>query len=98
GPLMTRGRNPSVGTTISGGVVSVRINSSFESLQRAKEELDRTVDACREALGDLVYGCDEQTLESRAVKALRLHTPVQTLVTAESCTGGLLAKMITDVP
>ena len=98
GPQMMRGRNPSVGTTVSGGVVSVRINASFESLQGAKEELDRTVHACHEALGDLIYGRDEQTLQSGVVTSLVNETPTPTLTTAESCTGGLLAKMITDVP
>src|SRR5207247_1728096 len=98
GELMRRGRNPSVGTTVSGGVVSVRINSSFESVTRARDELARTVHACDDALGDLIYGHDEQTVESTVVRQLSNRAPVQTVATAESCTGGLLAKMITDVP
>jgi nicotinamide-nucleotide amidase len=97
GELMKRGRNPSVGTTISGGVVSVRINAHFESVARAKEELDKTAHACHQNLGDLIFGRDEQTLQGAVVKALANLTPVETIATAESCTGGLLAKMITDV-
>jgi nicotinamide-nucleotide amidase len=105
GDLMDRRRNPSVGTTVSGGVVSVRVNSYFESRERALEELEKTVAACRERLGELIYGEEEQTLAEVVAKllrsdavpeALRFYQPVVT--TAESCTGGLLAKMLTDIP
>jgi nicotinamide-nucleotide amidase len=95
GELMRRDRNPSVGTTVSGGVVSLRINSRFDSADKAREELEKTVDACRTALGDLIYGEDDQTL-STAVARL-LTEKKQTVTTAESCTAGLLAKMLTDV-
>ncbi|HEX8340716.1 MAG TPA: nicotinamide-nucleotide amidohydrolase family protein [Tepidisphaeraceae bacterium] len=102
GPLMQRGRNPSVGTTVSGGAVSLRINARFDSVARAQAEMDDTVAACRAACGDLIYGEDGQSL-AEAVAALLLSradvaagAPV-TVATAESCTGGLLAKMLTDV-
>jgi nicotinamide-nucleotide amidase len=104
GDLMTRGRNPSVGTTVSGGAVSLRINARFESVAKAQEEIDRTIAAVRGACGDLIYGEDGQTL-AEAVAALLVarggdnaaRGPI-TVATAESCTGGLLAKMLTDVP
>ena len=97
GELMKRGRNPSVGTTVSGGVVSLRVNASFPAQQQACGELDRTVAACRAALGDLVYGQDDETLAG-AVAKLLLESPKKlTVTTAESCTGGLLAKMLTDI-
>jgi nicotinamide-nucleotide amidase len=96
GPRMMRGRNPSVGTTISGGVVSVRINSSFPSASEASDRLRETEAACREALGDLVYGADEESLAEVVAKLLLEKKLVVT--TAESCTGGLLAKYLTDIP
>ena len=95
---MRRDRNPSVGTTVTGGVVSLRVNARFDSMQRAGDELDRTVRACHDALGDLIYGRDDQTLQGWLVERLRTSTPPETVATAESCTGGLLAKMITDIP
>jgi nicotinamide-nucleotide amidase len=98
GPQMMRGRNPSVGTTVSGGVVSVRINSSFASHEEAASELASTEAACRAALGDLVYGADEDSLQDVVGRMLIEHAPGKTVVTAESCTGGLLAKMFTDKP
>jgi nicotinamide-nucleotide amidase len=105
GELMDRRRNPSVGTTVSGGVVSVRINSYFTSRDQALAELENTAIACRQRLGDLIYGQDEETLAELVAKLLRsaavpeqlrFYQPV--LATAESCTGGLLAKMLTDIP
>jgi nicotinamide-nucleotide amidase len=94
GELMKRGRNPSVGTTVAGGVVSVRVNSYFESRERAIEELEKTVAACREKLGDLIYGRDDETLAT--VLAAMLKDSGKRVSTAESCTGGLLAKYLTD--
>jgi competence/damage-inducible protein CinA-like protein len=99
GDLMDRGRNPSVGTTVSGGVVSVRITARFPAPDRARTELDHTAAQCRQLLGDLVYGVDEQTLATVLADLLtRDPQNIQSVATAESCTGGLLAKMLTDVP
>lgn len=95
GDLMRRDRNPSVGTTVANGVVSLRVNARFDSRDAAEAELDRTANACHEALGDLIYGQDGQTLPEIVNEALKRKG--QTVTTAESCTGGLLAKMITDV-
>lgn len=97
GNLMRRDRNPSVGTTVSGGVVSLRINSRFTSIDEAEKQLEATEAACREALGDLIYGQDEQTL-AEVVAQMLLKSPGITVTTAESCTGGLVAKMLTDTP
>lgn len=97
GELMRRDRNPSVGTTVSGGIVSLRINARFASVVHASEELARTEAECRSALGNLVFGHDEQTLQEAVLQLLAQATPAPTVTTAESCTGGLLAKMLTDV-
>ncbi|HEV8379563.1 MAG TPA: nicotinamide-nucleotide amidohydrolase family protein, partial [Tepidisphaeraceae bacterium] len=48
------------------------------------------------ALGDLIFGADEQTLAQVVGELLREQK--KTVTTAESCTGGLLAKYLTDVP
>ncbi|HWE04999.1 MAG TPA: nicotinamide-nucleotide amidohydrolase family protein, partial [Tepidisphaeraceae bacterium] len=101
GNLMQRDRNPSVGTTVTGGVVSLRINARFSSSLEAQTELQATEAQCRSALGDLIYGADLQTLPAVVAQLLRAdadairHAPA--VSTAESCTGGLLAKMLTDV-
>ncbi|MBC7785369.1 MAG: competence/damage-inducible protein A [Burkholderiales bacterium] len=95
GELMKRGRNPSVGTTVSHGVVSLRVNARFESPARAHEEMEQTVKACRTVLGDLIYGEDGDSLSQRVAELLTASG--KTVATAESCTGGLLAGSLTDL-
>ncbi|MGA2500410.1 MAG: competence/damage-inducible protein A [Tepidisphaeraceae bacterium] len=102
GDLMNRGRNPSVGTTVSGGIVSVRINARFPGDDEARRQIEATETLCRQRLGTLVYGADEQTLP-QAVLALLEERSIASgrsvsVTTAESCTGGLIARYITDVP
>jgi len=98
GGLMDRTRNPSVGTTVSAGIVSLRINSRFDTPARAQAELQQTEALCRGAMGDLIYGADEQTLPQVMARMLLSSSRPMELTTAESCTGGLLAKMLTDIP
>jgi nicotinamide-nucleotide amidase len=103
GALMARDRNPSVGTTVSEGQVSLRVNARFPSAAEAGARLAETVEACRAALGDLVYGEDDDDLPHVVGGLLRARRdePADagvTVATAESCTGGLLAKLLTDVP
>jgi nicotinamide-nucleotide amidase len=52
--------------------------------------------AVRAALGDQIFGVDKDEL-SEVVGAL-LRERKQTLATAESCTGGWIGKLLTDVP
>ena len=96
GPLMDRSRNPTVGTTVSAGIVSVRINARFPTKDEAQRQLDATTQDCHRALGDLIFGADDQSLAE--VVAQLLASSRKTVTTAESCTGGLLAKYLTDVP
>lgn len=48
------------------------------------------------AIGRSVYGHGDEPLEVRVLDAARAHG--LTIGTAESCTGGLIAKRLTDVP
>lgn len=96
GDLMARDRNPLVGTTVSDGVISARIRSEFHTVEQADRELEDTARQIHEALGLLVFGRDDQTLPDVIHQLLQRNG--QTLATAESCTGGLLGKMLTDPP
>ena len=98
GPLMKRGSNPSVGTTVANGIVSLRVNARFPSLAEAQEQMEKTTAGCESALGNLIFGRDEKTLPHAIADLLRLGEKKLTVSTAESCTGGLLAKMLTDLP
>lgn len=96
GVLMDRRRNPLVGTTVSGGVVAVRVRSEFPMLDQAQREMDDTLDQVENALGAFVYGRDEASLSQALLDLCKQQR--RTLTTAESCTGGLVGAMITDTP
>jgi len=71
------------------GEVDVRIIGERAALDQA----DQIV---RAELGDSIFTTGDETLEEVLVKALTKKK--RTLATAESCTGGLLANRITNVP
>jgi nicotinamide-nucleotide amidase len=96
GELMRRDRRPTVGTTASAGVVTVRIRSDFPTAAEAERELAATVQEAERRLGDVVFGRGDVTLAQAVGEQLRRRG--KTLVTAESCTGGLVGKLLTDVP
>jgi nicotinamide-nucleotide amidase len=100
--LMRRDRNPSVGTTVSNGYVSLRINAYYNSREEAAEQLAKTEQQARVALGDLIWGEENDTLQQVIARLLSDHPLARqwapAVCTAESCTGGLVAKMLTDVP
>ena len=95
GELMDRKRNPLVGTTVAEGLVSVRVRSEFDDPQKAESELDYTIALVERALGPVVIGRDTQTLQAALVELLTAKNA--TVATAESCTGGLIAKSLTEV-
>lgn len=94
GPLMQRGREPSVGTTASDGIVSIRVRATGEA-SAARAALDATVAECRARTGAIIFGSDGESLA--AVVGGMLAARGATLATAESCTGGLLGAFITEV-
>jgi nicotinamide-nucleotide amidase len=93
---MVPGRNPTVGITASRGVITVRAVARGISEAEAKNRLVEDLAVIRDRLGRAVYGTDDETLES--VVARLLVAGGKTIATVESCTGGLLAKRLTDVP
>ena len=93
GDLMDRRRNPTIGTTVSGGLCSVRIRSEHADAARARAELDDSIGLVESALGDAAFGRDDDTLEQ--VVQQMLIDGGHTVATAESCTGGQLAARLT---
>jgi nicotinamide-nucleotide amidase len=94
--LMRPGRNPAVGTTARQGVIGIRVQSRGSDVEQARRLLNEDITELQKRLGVLVFGRDEQSLAS--VVADLLTEQGKTVATAESCTGGLIAKMLTDVP
>ncbi|MDH7598368.1 MAG: competence/damage-inducible protein A [Sedimentisphaerales bacterium] len=94
GPLMERGRNPLVDCTASYGQVTLYVTAVAEDIQQARSLAEADEAAIRDRLGCAIFGTDDQTLP--AVVGMGLSSRGKTLALAESCTGGLVAKLITD--
>ncbi len=75
------------------GEVDVRLAKCGCGAQEDVSEAERIV---RSAMGDYIYGADDESLEQTLIR--RLTERKQTLALAESCTGGYLAHRLTNVP
>ncbi len=96
GAAMQRGRNPLVNCTVHNGIITLEVVATASDQGQARKMAEQAEHALRAALGKLVYGRDDQTLAE--VVGEGLARTGQTLAVAESCTGGLLAELITDIP
>ena len=96
GDRMQRGCNPLINCTVSEGVITLQMVASAESSHAAEAMLDDQRRQLEGLLGTLVFGRDEDTLEDVVGRLLRKQK--KTVAVAESCTGGQVAKMLTDVP
>lgn len=94
--LMTPGRNPEVGLTAELGVIGVRMSAAAATRDEAAVLLNQTEADIRGRLGEVVFGSNGDTLSS--VVGELLASTGQTLATAESCTGGLIGELLTDMP
>ncbi len=88
--------DPTIATYAAEGVVRVRLATRAGSAGEAEEKFAPVLEELQNLLGDGIFGYDDDTL-SGAVGGM-IAKRGMTLALAESCTGGLLAKMFTDVP
>ncbi len=87
---------PQAATYAGDGELFVRVSSRAENPEKARQMALPLQNAICEKLGPVVYGIDVPSLEH--VVVARLEKSGQSIATAESCTGGLLAGRITAVP
>ena len=89
------GDPPGVDTTICASRAEIEVLVRYEPAR--EEDAARIVDGLRARFGDGVYAADdERRLEEHVVDALRERG--LTLGTAESCTAGLVAARVANVP
>jgi nicotinamide-nucleotide amidase len=96
GDLLERGRNPLINITVGSGVITLHVVASAKTKKQADQMAKSEIDYLRSLLGNLIFGFDDQTLPEVVGHWLMKHR--KTITVAESCTGGLLTKLITDVP
>lgn len=91
-----RSANPTVAPYASPGEVKLRLTaraSSAEEAQALFQPLEQEIVA---RVGEYMYGSGDDTLEAVVGRLLRDNK--KTVAVAESCTGGLIAKRLTDIP
>ncbi len=89
-----RGAGVEIGTQASLDGITLTFRAQPDEESRARlAELEELV---RDILGTKIYGSEDDTLSGMVGMLLRDRN--MTIATAESCTGGLLAKRLTDQP
>ena len=95
GPIMQRDRNPLINCTVEFGVITLHIIATAEDKNKAQQMAKNDEESLRKQLGDLIYGTGDQSLAE--VVGEELVREGKTLALAESCTGGTLARLLTDI-
>jgi len=93
--LIRRGRQPSVGITVSGATITLRITARGEHAEACLRSMEPTAATIYECLGELVFGEEDDELADAVARLLKERD--QTLATAEWGTGGLIAHWLNDV-
>lgn len=89
--------NPTIAPYAKIGEVHLRITAKASSEKEARKLMKPVVKELRNRFGDNIYTLDEkETLAENVLKLLKEKE--LTLTTAESCTGGMLAARLTDIP
>lgn len=88
--------NPTVATYAKRDAVDVRITAKAATTDDARAMVESVERQVRATLGQHVFGIDDQTPQSVALDMVMARG--LTLATMESCTGGLLSSLITDIP
>jgi nicotinamide-nucleotide amidase len=93
---LLKSANPSVGVYARADGVHLRIAAKAATAEKARGLIRPVEEEARRILGPAVWGADDDTLAGAIGEILKEQR--LTLATMESCTGGLLASTITDVP
>ncbi len=93
--LMNSLTNPTAAPYAKEGECEVRVTASAATEEEAYAMIAPVVEEIKGVLGDMVYGIDVASLEEVVVH--KLIERGLTVACAESCTGGLVQKRITDI-
>jgi len=78
------------------GVIKLRLTGSGDNGPEVRQAVEEQVRKLYEIIPDVIYGENEVTLEETV--GILLQNNKLTVSTAESCTGGKIASLITSVP
>jgi len=78
------------------GVIKLRLTATGSNKEQMVQILDRQTQELYNAIGDFIFADREESLETTVGRLLRGKK--MSLSTAESCTGGKIASLITSIP
>ena len=93
---LLQGMNPTIGILAKPGEIHLRITARARDTRTALELIRPLEEKISERLKSYIFGTDGDTLEGVVGNLLTLKG--LTLAVAESCTGGLLAHRLTNIP
>lgn len=93
---MNRLQNPTLAPYAKSGELELRITAKAHTEAEAEALIAPVEEEVRKILGNKVYGVNVDSLEQVCLELLREKG--LTVGTAESCSGGLVAKRLTDLP
>ncbi|WP_424765723.1 competence/damage-inducible protein A [Paenibacillus sp. sgz302251] len=88
--------DPTIAPYAKEGEVAIRISTKAATATEADQKIDATVKKIKERIGEFLYSQQDIPLEAEVVGLLRASQ--RKLASAESCSGGLFAELITNVP
>ena len=95
-PLIDGQTDPTIATYAKEGECSLRIASKRATKKEAAAAVDRMIEDVNQLIGEYIYSYDdEELIEVVGKLLLKKHITVSC---AESCTGGLFAAALTDIP
>jgi len=94
--LMVDGRNPAVGITASSGLLTVRVAARGDDAMEAEARCAADVAELRSRLGSDLVTEGDQPMQGALIQLLQQRR--LTIAVAESCTAGMLASALGDVP
>jgi nicotinamide-nucleotide amidase len=94
--IFEKSSNPTVGVLAHWEGVDIRLSAKAESEAKADSLIEDLGKTLTTRLPNFIYGWDKDDLET--IVGRMLTTRQMTVATAESCSGGLIAHRITQVP
>lgn len=95
-PFIDGQTDPTVATYAKEGECTLRVASQRDTQEEAEKAVAEMVSEIDRVIGDYIYSCDNENLNEVVVR--KLMDKGMTLTCAESCTGGMFASSVTDVP
>jgi nicotinamide-nucleotide amidase len=95
-PVYTKYENPQTTILFNQSEIELHLTAHGRTEEEANALLDRVVLEIEERLGNAIFSFAGEKMEE--VVGLKLSVGGYTLAVAESCTGGLLAQRLTDIP